>query len=61
VGARAQDVRGCRSARRRGKGTILFSQLDVSRHVDRSKPGYDPVAERVLINVLQGTYSKEER
>jgi len=44
-----------------GKGTILFSQLDVSRHVDRSKPGYDPVAERVLINVLQGTYSKEER
>jgi len=34
------------------KGTILFSQLDVQRYVDRSKPGYDPVAERVLINLL---------
>ena len=35
-----------------GKGTILFSQLDVQRHVDRSKPGYDPVAERILLNML---------
>jgi hypothetical protein len=36
-----------------GKGTILFCQLDVQRHVDNSKPNYDPVAERILINVLQ--------
>ena len=43
-----------------GKGTILFSQLGVQRHVDRSKPGYDPVAERVLINILQGTQRKAE-
>jgi hypothetical protein len=35
-----------------GKGTILFSQLDVQRHADRSDPRYDPVAERVLINML---------
>jgi hypothetical protein len=35
-----------------GKGTILFSQLDVQRHVDRSQTNYDPVAERVLINIL---------
>jgi hypothetical protein len=35
-----------------GKGTILFSQLDVQHHVDRAKPGYDPVAERVFINML---------
>ena len=36
-----------------GRGTILFSQLDVQRRVDRSEPGYDPVAERVLLNALQ--------
>jgi hypothetical protein len=35
-----------------GKGTILFSQLDVQHHVDRSTRGYDPVAERMLINLL---------
>jgi hypothetical protein len=44
-----------------GKGTILFSQLDVQRHVDRSTPGYDPVAEHMLINMLRGTQRKEER
>jgi len=38
-----------------GQGTILFSQLDVQSHVDRLKPEYDPVAERILINMLQGT------
>lgn len=38
-----------------GKGTILFSGLQVQGHVDRSKPGYDPVAERILINLLQDT------
>ncbi len=36
-----------------GQGTILFSQLDVQRRVDRSKPGYDPVAEAVLLDLLQ--------
>lgn len=34
------------------KGTILFAQLDVQRHVDRTRPDYDPVAEKVLINML---------
>ena len=38
-----------------GKGTILFSGLYVQGHVDRSKPHYDPVAEKILINMLQGT------
>jgi hypothetical protein len=36
-----------------GKGTILFSQLDVQSHVDRSKPNYDPAAETILLNLLQ--------
>ena len=38
-----------------GKGTVLFSQLDVQRRADRSRPDYDPVAEKVLINMLQET------
>lgn len=37
-----------------GKGTILFSQLDVQGRLDPSMPRYDPVAERVLLNMLQG-------
>lgn len=37
-----------------GDGTILFSQLDVQRRVDRSKSDYDPVAETVLFGLLQG-------
>ena len=44
-----------------GKGTILFSQLDVQGRVDRSKPAYDPVAEQVLISLLHGAQSKAER
>ncbi len=36
-----------------GKGTILFSGMHVQGHVDRSKPNYDPVAERILINMLK--------
>jgi hypothetical protein len=36
----------------RGEGTILFSQLDVQRHVNRPEPIYDPVAERILVNIL---------
>ena len=38
-----------------GRGTILFSQLDVQRHMDRSQPDYDPVAERILMNILRET------
>jgi hypothetical protein len=38
-----------------GKGTILFSQLDIQRRADRSKPNYDPVAEQILLNMLQDT------
>ncbi len=38
-----------------GKGTILFSQLDVQRHVNSSGPAYDPVADRILINMLEQT------
>lgn len=34
------------------KGAILFFQLDVQGCLDRSQPNYDPVAERVLINLL---------
>jgi hypothetical protein len=35
-----------------GEGSILFIQLDLQRRLDRSKPNYDPVAERILINLL---------
>ncbi len=35
-----------------GKGTILFSGLQVQGHVDPSKPRYDPVAEKALLNML---------
>ena len=35
-----------------GDGRILFSQLDLQRRVDPSQPNYDPVAERVLLNLL---------
>ena len=35
-----------------GEGTILFSQLDVQRRVAFSEPAYDPVAETILINML---------
>ncbi|MBN1845335.1 MAG: hypothetical protein JW810_06595, partial [Sedimentisphaerales bacterium] len=35
-----------------GGGMMLFSQLDVQRHVNRSEPAYDPVAERILVNLL---------
>ena len=36
-----------------GKGTILFSQLDVQWRLNRSEPSYDPVAERILMNMLK--------
>ncbi len=35
-----------------GSGRIVFSQLDLQGRVDRSQPNYDPVAERVLLNLL---------
>ena len=35
-----------------GDGSLLFSQLDLRRHVVRSSPDYDPVAEQILLNVL---------
>ena len=35
-----------------GDGRILFIQLDLQRRLDPSKPNYDPVAERILINLL---------
>jgi hypothetical protein len=37
-----------------GKGTILFSGMHVQEHVNRSESHYDPVAERVLLNILDG-------
>lgn len=43
-----------------GKGTILFSQLDVQRRAHRSEPHYDPVSEKVLINMFEETQRKEK-
>ena len=34
------------------RGKVLFSQLDIQNHLDSSKPNYDPVAERILLNML---------
>ena len=35
-----------------GSGTILLLQLDVKSHLDVARPTYDPVAEKILLNVL---------
>ncbi|MGE5612327.1 MAG: hypothetical protein ACM359_23975, partial [Bacillota bacterium] len=35
-----------------GNGTLLFLQLDLQRRLDPSKPTYDPVTERLLLNLL---------
>jgi hypothetical protein len=35
-----------------GKGKILFSQLNIQKHIDDSKPDYDPIAERILLNLI---------
>jgi len=40
-------------------GRIVFSQLDLQRRLDRSQPSYDPVAERILLNLLD-TQSRSE-
>ena len=37
----------------RGNGKILFSQLDIRNHLDRSRSNYDPVAEKFLLNMLE--------
>jgi len=40
-----------------GEGRIAFAQLDLRGRLDPSKPNYDPVAERVLLNLLdRGSY-----
>jgi hypothetical protein len=41
-----------------GKGAILFVQLELQDRLDRSKPDYDPVAEKVLLNLLAGRSQK---
>src|SRR5262245_23986600 len=38
-----------------GSGRILFAQLDIRGRLDRSLTSYDPVAERILLNLLAGT------
>jgi hypothetical protein len=35
-----------------GGGTAVFCQLDLPGHLDSSRPSYDPVAERILVNLL---------
>ncbi|NQT85485.1 hypothetical protein HQ560_01895 [bacterium] len=36
-----------------GQGRILFSQLDIRRHVDPASRRFDPVAERILLNLVR--------
>ena len=36
-----------------GNGRIAFSQLDLQGRLDRFELDYDPVAERVLLNLLK--------
>jgi len=36
-----------------GNGKIIFSQLDIQRHITNSKHHYDPVAEKILLNLLR--------
>jgi hypothetical protein len=35
-----------------GGGVVLFLQLDVKSHLDKTGANYDPVAEKILLNVL---------
>ena len=35
-----------------GDGTLLFSQLDIRPHLDPTRSTYDPVADRILWNML---------
>ena len=36
-----------------GKGSVLFATFAWPGRLDRARPGYDPVAERLLLNLLQ--------
>lgn len=38
-----------------GDGFVLFSQLNLQERLDRSQPNHDPVAERVLLELLKVT------
>ncbi len=38
-----------------GTGRILFSQLDLQDRLDPSTSGYDPVAERILLKLLEAS------
>jgi len=44
-----------------GGGRIAFSQLDLQGRVDRSKPNYDPAAERLLLNLLEPGNTHDRR
>jgi hypothetical protein len=44
-----------------GYGRILFSQLDLQGRHDRSQPGYDPAAERILLRLLGVEIFSRER
>ena len=35
-----------------GTGRILFSQLNIQSRLNDSGPNYDPVAERIFLNIL---------
>ena len=35
-----------------GRGMILFCQLDIQSHLEHGQPTYDPVAEKILFNLL---------
>ncbi|MBI5723555.1 MAG: hypothetical protein HZA50_06325 [Planctomycetes bacterium] len=37
-----------------GDGKVLFLLLAIPTHLDIAKPNYDPVAENILLNVLEG-------
>ena len=36
-----------------GKGAVLFAAFAWRGHLDRATPSYDPVAERLLLSLLQ--------
>jgi hypothetical protein len=39
-----------------GGGRILFAQLDLKSHLRRTEASYDPVAERMLLGLLEGSF-----
>ena len=44
-----------------GEGRIVFAQLRLQDRLDRSKPDYDPVAERILLHLLDDRSRSGER